>query len=107
MKIRSLLTSPIQPNNPGFVYGFLAVIVMLLIGDIQWQLSLSPSYPYDRYGNFVLLLMLLFNHLAFQFRWPAAVTAALRLLALGWIVFGLFYICYGSRILFPLNGSPS
>lgn len=107
MKIRSFLTSPFRPDNPGFVYGFLAVIVMLLIGDIQWQLSLSPSYPYDRYGNLVVLLMLLFNHLAFQFRWPPAVMAALRLLALGWIVFGLFYICYWSRILFPMNGPPS
>lgn len=107
MKIRSLWTSPIQPNHPAFVYGFLAVIVMLLIGDIQWQLSLSPSYPYDRYGNLVVVLMLLFNHLAFQFRWPAAVMAALRLWALGWIVFGLFYVCYGSRILFPASNSSS
>lgn len=106
MNIRSFLTKPFAAANPAFVYGMLVVVLLLLIWDLQWQLSLPPHYPYDRYANLVVVLMLLFNHLAFYFRWPVAVTAALRLLALGWLAFGGFYICYWSRILFPLNASP-
>ncbi|MBN8422176.1 MAG: hypothetical protein J0L73_24895 [Verrucomicrobia bacterium] len=94
MKIRSLLTSPPAPGNPGFVYGFLVVLVLLLISNVHSLLSLPPSYPYDRHGNLVVALMLLFNHLAFYFRWPPRMTAAVRLLAFGWIVFGLFYVLY-------------
>jgi hypothetical protein len=106
MKIRNFLTSPSYPGKPLFVYGMLAVILLLLAWNFQVWLSTPPSYPYGRYDNFVVALMLLFNHLAFQFRWPAAVTAALRLLAVGWIVFGLFYLCYWSRILYPVNVTP-
>ncbi|WP_397383462.1 hypothetical protein [Prosthecobacter sp.] len=101
MKLPSTLTTPLPPGNPAFVYGFLVVILLLLIWDVQWQLSLPPSYPYDRYGNIVVVLMLLLNHLAYQFRWPALVMAALRLFSWVWIVFAVFYFCYGSHMLFP------
>jgi hypothetical protein len=38
--------------------------------------------------------MLLFNHLAFAFKWPARVTAALRILAFVWIAFALPFVVY-------------
>ncbi|MFZ2281027.1 MAG: hypothetical protein WAW39_24725 [Prosthecobacter sp.] len=105
MIIRRILTSPAQPGNPIFAYGLLTIIVLLLIWNIQVLLDAPPSYPYDRCGNLVVALMLLFNHLAFQFRWPAGVAVALRVLALGWTAFGLFYVCYESHMLFPLKSS--
>jgi hypothetical protein len=95
MNIRSLLTTPLQPGRPLFVYGMLALILLLLIWNVHQLLSLPPFYPYDRYGNSVVVLMLLFNHLAYQFRWPVPVTVALRLLAIGWLVFGCIYVGYG------------
>lgn len=106
MIIRRILTSPGQPGNPIFAYGFLIVIVLMLIWNIQVLMDTPPSYHYDRCGNLVVALMLLFNHLAFQFRWPAGVTVALRVLSLGWTVFGLFYVFYWSHMFFPAKSSP-
>lgn len=103
MKIRNVLTTPPQHWNPLFAYGFLVILVLLSIWIAQLWWSAPPSYPYDRYSNLVLMLMLVLNHLAFQFRWPPRVMAALRVLALGWCVFGSFYIFYWSHILFPLK----
>ena len=103
MKLRSLLTSPPQLRSPLFAYGFLVFFVLLLMWNVQLWRSVPPSYPYDRYSNLVLMLMVLFGHLAFQFRWPPRVMAALRLLALGWCLFGLFYVLYWSHVLFPLK----
>jgi hypothetical protein len=81
----------------------LVVIVLLLVWHIQWRLALSSSYPYDRNTNGVVVLMLLFNHLAYQIRWSAPVTAAFRILAWGWIAFGFFYLFYWSHVLYPAN----
>lgn len=103
MKIRNILTSPPQPRSAPFAYGFLVFIVLLLMWNVQLWRSVPPSYPYDRYTNLVVVLMLLLNHLAFQFRWPRWGTVVFRLVALGWCVFGLFYIFYWSHILFPLK----
>jgi len=44
--------------------------------------------------------MLLFNHLAYQFRWPTLVTVTLRSLAWLWLAFGSFYIFYSSNRLY-------
>ncbi|WP_040546914.1 hypothetical protein [Pedosphaera parvula] len=80
-------------------YGLLALILSLLAIDIRWRLRLSPGFAGERYSNGVAALMLLFNHLAFQFRWPTPVlTAALRILAFGWLAFGLLYIFYQWRV---------
>ena len=100
MKIPSWLTSPPVPSKPVFAYGFLVVLVLLLVWNIQVWWSAPTPFPYDRYGNLVVALMLLFNHLAFYFRWSPGVTFVLRVLALGWSVLGLFYVLYGSRMLY-------
>lgn len=92
MSIRSLLTSPSQPNHPVFVYGMLGLIGVMLFVTVRLLLAMPPSYPYARYGGLVVWLMMLFNHLAYQFRWPVPVTAVLRLLCWGWAVFGMIYI---------------
>jgi|GEM_PF-3824723 hypothetical protein len=55
---------------------------------------MHPRYPYDRYNNTVVVLMLLLNNLAYQFRWPKPVTVVLRVAAWVWLAFGCFYIFY-------------
>ncbi len=102
MKIRNVLTTPPQQRSPLFAYGFLVILVPLTVWNVQLWWSAPPSYPYARYGNLVVMLMLWLNHLAFQFRWPPRVTIVLRLLALGWCVFGLL-ILYWSHIHLPLK----
>lgn len=96
-----VLTKSSKSKTPAYAYGILAVILALLAWNIRWRLNLSPRYPHDRNGTLVLALMLLFNHLAFQFRWPAMMTAALRILALTWVIFGCFYLFYWSHVLYP------
>ena len=81
---KTLLEEP-KLRNAGFRYGFLAAICALLISDV-----LIPSTHY--YGSLVVPVMLLFNHLAFQFRWPRGVMVTLRIIALGWLVGGSIYI---------------
>lgn len=92
MSIRSLLTSPSRPFHPVYVYGMLGLIGMLLFVTVLLLLATPPPYTSAQYRGFVVPLMLLFNHLAYQFRWPAPVTAVLRLLCWGSTVFGGIYI---------------
>jgi len=104
MNIRSIFTEP--PKLSSLVYRYyrypmLIAILLLLALHIQWYVTLPPGYHYDPYRGFVVVLMLLFNHLAFLFKWPPSVTVILRILALSWTVFGLFYAFYLSRVLYP------
>ena len=101
MNIRASFTEPPKERSFTFRYGMLVVCLLLLAFHIQWRLTLSPDYRHDRNGNGVVALMLLFNTLAYQFRWPTSVTVALRLLAWVWLAFGCFYIFYWSHILYP------
>lgn len=101
MTIRSFLTSPSRPGHPVYVYGFLVFLLLALAWIIRCSLYLPPSFSYGRHGGIVVVLMVLFNHLAFQFRWPGAVTAALRVLAVGGAVFGLFYVLYWLLVFSP------
>jgi hypothetical protein len=82
---------------PAFNYALLAFILVLLGWYVYWRINLPPGYSGDRYGNAVIGLMLLFNLLAFGFRWPIAATVLLRTLALVWLVFAIFYITSQSR----------
>lgn len=91
---RASFTQPPPVVYPVFQYGMLVVCLLLIAWNIKWLSGLPPDYPYERYGCAIVTLALLFNHLAFWFRWPASLTVALRLLALGWLAFLLFYICY-------------
>ena len=86
------LTEPPKRVRPVFNYAMLAVILLLLAWYIYWRNSLSPDYRGDRYGNAVVVLMLLVNHLAFQFRWPILATVLLRTLAFISLVFACVYI---------------
>ncbi|MEN6337395.1 MAG: hypothetical protein ABFE01_24325 [Phycisphaerales bacterium] len=89
---------------PGLVYRYagLVIILGLLAWDLQWYFSLPPHYSGDPYSNLVVGLMLLFNHLTAAFKWPRPVTISLWTLDLGWLVFGLFYVCHWSRVLYPI-----
>lgn len=83
---------PSKDFGPAYRWGMLAVVLLLLAWDIRRQLNLSPAYSGDRYGNLVVGLMLLLNHLAWCFRFPPTVTFALRVLASGWVILGGAYV---------------
>jgi hypothetical protein len=101
VNVRSIFTEPNQPSHPAYRYGALVFILSLLAWEICRKMQLPPRYSGDPYGTGVVLLMLLLNHLAYQFRWPTPVTIAFRVAALGWLVFGSFYIFYLAERLYP------
>jgi hypothetical protein len=72
-----------KPHSPWFRYGFLSLILALLVFH---ALDSQSSQHYLR--GFIVPLMLLLNHLAFNFRWPAGVTILPRAIALAWIILG-------------------
>jgi hypothetical protein len=82
----------------GGLFGLIACLLLYFI--------VGPGSPDDPYLMGVLVLMLLFNGLAglaheCQFRWPAWLVTTFKLLSPAWTVFGLFYMLYLSRVLFP------
>ena len=100
MNIRTIFTEQSKPAPPSVRYGMLAVCILLLALHILWRLNMPADYSGDRNMNGVVALMLLFNHLAFQFRWSTRVTIALRVLAWSWLIFGCYYV--SSVLLFTL-----
>lgn len=86
---------------PAYRVGMLALILGLLGWNLWNYFHLPPSYPYDRYGNLIVVLMLLLNHLAFSFRWPPVPKRILTVLAIGWLGFGLLYVFRLSALWFP------
>jgi hypothetical protein len=78
--------------EPGMRNGFLAFILALLVVDTVLCLCTSKPYPGGRGMLLIVPLMLLFNHLAYQFRWSRRVTAFWRITAWVWLIFGSYYI---------------
>ena len=80
-------------RSAGFRYAFLAIILALFILS-----AFASSNHY--YIAFIVPIMLLFNHLAFQFRWSRPVAIGLRACAYFWVTFGgivIFYQIFTSR----------
>ena len=96
----------LKAADAAYRYGMLIVILVLLAWQIRWYFTFAHVYNGDPYGTGILVLALLFNHLAFAFNWPRAVAIALWVLAGSWIVFSLFYVFYLSRVLYPLETPP-
>jgi hypothetical protein len=92
MTLASKFAEPSKPRSSAYSYGFLAFILLLLAIDLFRLSRSSVGSLHIATGNCVVVLMLLFNHLAYQFRFSPQATVALRILAWGWVVFGLAYV---------------
>ncbi len=95
MNLRSIFTEPAVQAGPAYRYGMLVFVLILLANDTLLRLRFGAV---GHCMNTVVVLMLLFNHLAFAFTWRTGVTIALRILALGWVAFGLPYVFYWAGI---------
>lgn len=100
---RFFFDPPEQKAWAGFRYGFLVLICALLAWNVHLFITRSPHYRGDPYANLILVVMLLLNHVSIHFRLPSRVMVAIRILALGWLAFGLVYVSYLSPLLFPLR----
>lgn len=79
-------------DNPWWKYGLFVVLLTLLALQIYWQRDVPHAAADVRYEGIVVTLMLLLNHVAFQFRFGRRTTIVLRIIAWLWIVTGLAYI---------------
>ena len=74
-----------------FRYGFLVLIIGLLIWNVasllKWQ-----NFDYDQYGNLIIALVLLFNHIAYQFTKRGWLSRVMKTIAWTWLVFAFAYI---------------
>jgi hypothetical protein len=95
--IRSILMSPEAEAgmvNPVYRYGILVLILAVFAWEIKLRLTIPPAYRGNLYDNYAVVLMLLFMHLSFAFKWPKSVARALWILALSWFAFFFFYIVF-------------
>ena len=109
MRIRSifryihyrLVTPQGEMSHPVFRYGILVFTLFMCAQQIKWHFTPHPGYSGDPYRIDVLVLILLFNHLAMMFQWPRRIAGVLWLLAVSWLGFASFYLFYLSRVLYP------
>lgn len=72
-------------------YGFLVLIICLLIWNIASLLKWR-NFDYDQYGNLMIALALLFNHLAYQFTKKGWSSRVMKTIAWTWAVFTFAYV---------------
>ena len=69
-----------------YKYGFLMLIICLLIWNVATLLKWR-NFDYDQYANLLVALMLLFNHIAWQFTKKGWLSRVMKTIAWTWIVF--------------------
>ena len=74
-----------------FKYGFLVFTIWLLIWNVT-SLFKRQNYGYDQYGNLIIALMLLFNHLAYNFTKKGWLSRVMKTIAWVWIAFVWAYL---------------
>jgi len=83
MTLRNIFLDPPKLQVwPGFRYGFLVFVGALLGWNAYLFATRPPSVPGDPYGGLILGVMLLLNHVAFQFQLPPRVTVVVRILSI-------------------------
>ena len=78
-------------------YGMLALILCLLVFAVVHLLKYR-DFAYDEYGNLIVALMLLFNHIAYNFTKTGWQNRVMRTVAWTWMVLGFVYILWGIRV---------
>ena len=74
-----------------YKYGFLVLIICLLVWDVTSLLERRNS-GYDQYGSLIIVLMLLFNHIAYQFTKKGWLSRVMKTIAWIWIAFVWAYL---------------
>ncbi|MFT3992346.1 MAG: hypothetical protein QM680_13155 [Luteolibacter sp.] len=83
-----------SPASAIYRWGMLTVILALIGWNIQIEMA-SVEFNWRHLGRGLIVpAMLLFNHLAFAFRWPGLLGFAMNVLAFGWIIIGGFLVFY-------------
>lgn len=74
-------------------YGMLGFILCLLVLSVLHLLKYR-DFAYDEYGNLVVVLMLLFNHVADHFTKTGWKNRVMKTVAWTWMILGFLYILW-------------
>ena len=81
-----------RPNRL-FKHVFLLIIIYLLIKSLMLlRHMIRTDYPDDKFSNIVVVLMLLFNHIAFVYTKSGLASKIMKTIALAWLIIGSIYI---------------
>ncbi|MBK1881951.1 hypothetical protein JIN85_05965 [Luteolibacter pohnpeiensis] len=75
-------------------YGMLVMCIALLGKWLLWFHGLPAGYPHEKFGLGVVAIMLMLNHLAFQFSLRGPIAKIAQGVAICSMLFSLFYISY-------------
>ena len=89
----SVKTGSIRGIGPKYLwkYGFLGIVLCLLAFSMI-NLIGSRDFGYDQYGGLVIGLVLLFNHIAYNFTTKGWKSIVMKTVAWVWMAFGSVYI---------------
>ena len=76
-----------------FKYGFLVLIICLLVWDVTSLLE-RRNFDHYQYGGLVVVLMLLFNHIAYQLTTRGWLSRVMTIIAWTWIILGWAYLLW-------------
>lgn len=87
------MSSSEEPTRPAFPHRdvFLGVGLFLLAANVAILVS-DGDYRSHKYMNIVVVLMLVFNHIAFQYRLPGVYGTTMKSVAWIWTCCGTLYI---------------
>ena len=89
LKIKTSLSEDMPLRSAWYRYGFLAVVLVLVANGLRVDLFDAPNS--QKHEVVFTPLLLLFNHLAFSFRWSRSTTFYLRAFALLGLLFVVVY----------------
>lgn len=96
--IRMNPNTPAAPPEVDFIfnnlykYGMLAIILYLLVMTVRHLLKWHNFFAYDEYGPLLIVLALLFTHIAHNFTKTGWKNRVMRAVAWGLLVLGCVYI---------------
>lgn len=94
MGMRYRRTASRETGGPLYRYGMLVFVLGLLAWAVHSSSPRPPGYEANPYGRIILVLMLLFNHLAIAFAWPRRIGIALWILTWSWMALTIFYAIF-------------
>jgi hypothetical protein len=73
-------------------YGFLVLLLVLLVWNLSDSSQGLRSQAAGRFSNLIILLMLIFNHIAFSCIPIGRFKTAFRMFSYAWVIFGCVYV---------------
>jgi hypothetical protein len=78
-----------------WVHGFLVALVCLLAWYVYLLVDMiRTGYPYPKYSGIFVMVLLILNHVAFNYTRRGLPAKVMKVLAIGWIIPTLAYLAW-------------